>query len=340
MMVGAPWAQRPLVQHAVRVGGRRGALGPRSPPVDASTGISGILAAVSSALEPWIPKARRYATGRSPARREVDGAWARLGCELDDPLKAPPTADPKPPAPEASPLIPERLSFVSLGQSCCFGERMKEKTGTCVLCGASGEITGEHVPPKSLFLKPRPSNFITVPMCAACNHSYHLDDEHFRVFLAAGARPGTPLARLWREKVARGLQRRGGLRGRFQKQYESLRVHAETKPLEFYDGNHVSEELLGLLQPFEASRVNDVLEKIIRSLHYHHFGERLMAPVRIDIAPVDNSVWQLTHSDRTGQVGQKGEFVYRFEGKEDSSHVWTLIFYAQRLFTAYVDKAV
>lgn len=60
----------------------------------------------------------------------------------------------------------------------------KQKQGKCIYCGAMGDITDDHVPPKGLFPKPRPSNLITVPACESCNGGEHLDDEYFRLMLA------------------------------------------------------------------------------------------------------------------------------------------------------------
>jgi len=70
------------------------------------------------------------------------------------------------------------------------------KVGRCALCGETRPVTREHVPPKGLFLPPRPRNTITVPVCGPCNHGYHLDDEYFRTFVAALAEPKTTLWRL------------------------------------------------------------------------------------------------------------------------------------------------
>lgn len=56
----------------------------------------------------------------------------------------------------------------------------------CTYCGSAEALTRDHIPPKCLFLKPRPNNLITVPACPQCNNGAKLDDEYFRVFLAVG----------------------------------------------------------------------------------------------------------------------------------------------------------
>lgn len=52
---------------------------------------------------------------------------------------------------------------------------------SCYLCGSQERLTRDHVPPKGLFPKPRPSNLPTVACCFACNNGASKDVEYFRV---------------------------------------------------------------------------------------------------------------------------------------------------------------
>jgi hypothetical protein len=64
--------------------------------------------------------------------------------------------------------------------------RKHRKTGECVYCGRVGAITDDHIPPRNLFAKPRPSNLIKVPSCREChgeNKQVSQDDEYFRLML-------------------------------------------------------------------------------------------------------------------------------------------------------------
>lgn len=54
----------------------------------------------------------------------------------------------------------------------------------CAYCGATDNITKDHVPPKCLFDSGRKINLITVPACGNCNSSFKKDDEYFRLMLA------------------------------------------------------------------------------------------------------------------------------------------------------------
>jgi hypothetical protein len=60
----------------------------------------------------------------------------------------------------------------------------------CVYCGSTKNLTRDHIPPKSLFNKPRPANLITVEACTGCNASFKSDDEYF--WLTTSSRAGAP----------------------------------------------------------------------------------------------------------------------------------------------------
>lgn len=60
------------------------------------------------------------------------------------------------------------------------------KNEECAFCGKRDELTRDHVPPKSIFAKPRPSDLITVPCCRACNRQWSTDDEYFQLAMKIG----------------------------------------------------------------------------------------------------------------------------------------------------------
>ena len=56
----------------------------------------------------------------------------------------------------------------------------------CVYCGSTTDLTRDHIPPKSLFNKPRP-HLITVSACRGCNAGFSRDDDYFWLTLASRA---------------------------------------------------------------------------------------------------------------------------------------------------------
>jgi len=217
-----------------------------------------------------------------------------------------------------------------------------KKVGTCALCGKDRPVTREHVPPKNLFLAPRPRNTITVPVCEECNHGYHLDDEYFRVYVAAGAQPGTPLWRLWEQKiVGSSFVRGGGLKGRLNDDRARLREHHKREPLRTFDGDVVAEELVPLAQPFNASRINAVVEKIVRCLHFARGGAPLSprAVLKVDVAPLTPADECTLYDNRSGCVGHDDEFVFWRESLGSARARWLLGFYRHHAFTVHVNAS-
>jgi hypothetical protein len=49
----------------------------------------------------------------------------------------------------------------------------------CAYCNKQEKETDDHVPPKSFYPTPRPSNLITVPSCLKCNQGLGKDEEFF-----------------------------------------------------------------------------------------------------------------------------------------------------------------
>ncbi|MGB3366128.1 MAG: HNH endonuclease [Acidaminobacteraceae bacterium] len=136
----------------------------------------------------------------------------------------------------------------------------------CVYCGSKDNLTKEHIPPKSIFSKPRPSNLITVPACKSCNNGLSEMDEYFRFFLTIEYMSGsTTYANENSDKVMRGLNRPE--KSTFVKQLSNIMVPCIIKnPL-----TGVVEESSYFCPDSELmnSRVRD----IVKGLFFHHTGK-------------------------------------------------------------------
>ncbi len=62
-----------------------------------------------------------------------------------------------------------------------------KKMGKCAYCGKERSLTRDHIPPRNIFPKPRPSDLITVPCCEECRQGWSKDDEYFRSVIVNGA---------------------------------------------------------------------------------------------------------------------------------------------------------
>ena len=90
---------------------------------------------------------------------------------------------------------------------------METEQFTCIYCGGKLKVTDDHVPPKSFYPKPRPSNLITVPSCLKCNQTIGKDEEFFlATFMFSHAGVSMAGKQLWAEKLNRMYQKNLGLR--------------------------------------------------------------------------------------------------------------------------------
>lgn len=214
------------------------------------------------------------------------------------------------------------------------------KTAVCILCGRFGPVTREHAPPQCLFLKPKPTNMITVPTCATCNDKTKLDDEYFRVFVTAGAEPDTKLERLWKEKVINSSLRNspamsimlGKDRDEFVQQNKGARVISTT-------GRLILEDELHLIQPLNAIRINNVVTKIVRCLHFHERKERLPMNSKfiVTTVPWTNEKCSALRNSSTGRIGIEGEFVYHVQALDSGVFQWLMSFYNKHVFEVAVN---
>ncbi len=149
-----------------------------------------------------------------------------------------------------------------------FKDRVVESE-LCVICGKNRATTGEHIPPRALFLAGLEPHLV-VPACDECNHSTKKDDEFLRQVVSAGSH--TPEAlRLWKQKVASKFpafpKTQAGLRRQLRK------VIADVPSL----GKSPITVLLA-----ESKRINAVLRKMVFGLYWFHTGSILPASTPIE----------------------------------------------------------
>jgi hypothetical protein len=211
----------------------------------------------------------------------------------------------------------------------------KTKSGICSICGNNDELTREHIPPKGIFLAPRPKNTITVFSCKKCNHDTDLDDEYFRFRVTAGAHPQSKLSEVWKNKVVgSSFKRSPALLKKIQNDHKRLMEHHSKTPLKTYDDKIVSDELLSRCYMFDAERINRIACKIVRGLYFHHFSGLLPCNVELTVLyePIKLDILIKIIKARKGMVGgEEGEFIYwfKFDDTEPYFSRWVLFFYLQ-----------
>ncbi len=136
----------------------------------------------------------------------------------------------------------------------------------CTYCPTPA-TTDDHVPPKCLFSKPRPSTLITVPSCRECNGGAKLDDEYFRLMVTMNRRIDHPDAEAGRYSSVRSLSRTEG-RGLFSTFVSTIQDDEVLSPAGLY---------LGTVPTYGANppRLCRVARRVTLGLRYHETGQRL-----------------------------------------------------------------
>jgi hypothetical protein len=208
---------------------------------------------------------------------------------------------------------------------------MKRLNGTiCAYCGEKA-TTRDHVPPKGLFLKPLPTDLVTVPSCSRCNHGASGDDRTFRNHLSirvGGFRTTGPARRLWVEKGMPSIRKnRADLR----------QIAISARPVACYSpgGIYLGQ---GVAVPFDKAAHDRVVTRIVRGLYWHHYGIPVCAGTSVGVVFIDTTKpgWlnrlapvlnMLTHQSIGG-----GVFKYAHGRATDDplSSIWMLDFHEGR----------
>lgn len=189
----------------------------------------------------------------------------------------------------------------------------------CCYCGIRKATTKDHIPPKSIFNKPRPNDLITVPCCFECNNQASKYDEKFKTYLGMHvARAGGEAERLFKEGVLMTAKHNHRLRRSiFQKMYP---VNIATK-----SGIITGK---GMAVPWDNEAHDFTIERIIRGLFFHHYKKI------IDINTVIKTYWfkepLIGFGDKLYDNSiANGAFIYQYNKLEEEEYdsMWLFHFY-------------
>lgn len=184
----------------------------------------------------------------------------------------------------------------------------------CVLCGERNATTKEHVPPRSIFPKPRPSDLITVPACFNCNNDSSQTDESFKVHLGM---------HVWNDEPAmRTLDHNSKLKAE---------IISKIKPVQVLDANDqvVGEVHLSL---WDRNAHSVTIEKCVKGLYFHHFGEILSSQARIKTHYFQSLTPELIKTSENWASNSVGndDFVYKYTSASNGSQkmsIWIFEFF-------------
>lgn len=147
----------------------------------------------------------------------------------------------------------------------------------CYFCNRPG-TTDEHVPPRAIFPAqkdfPRENHrldLITVPSCTEHNSGKSDDDEFLLISLAGIIGNNSIGYRQQRTKVDRAL-RRSSYR-LLDKVFIADRRHGRIE----ISNNKFIDVIVGTP---DADRLAQCFDRIVRGLHYHHFGKKLIGETK------------------------------------------------------------
>jgi hypothetical protein len=193
----------------------------------------------------------------------------------------------------------------------------------CVICGLQPAKTDDHVPPKCIFPRPRPSDLITVRTCLDCNKSTSKFDEVLKVFIGIAAGHGPEGEKMFKEQTKRTLQHNRCLRRDIASTMRDVWVKTP-------EGLVLGKRPAVLLN----SKAHDqIIEKTIRGLHFHHKGVILGDATDITVNwhyCLTKDMYDMSVGWSTGVVGG-GQFMYKFvtPQEEPLASVWIFEFFGR-----------
>lgn len=209
----------------------------------------------------------------------------------------------------------------------------------CTYCGKEDGGTKDHVPPKCLFPKPRPSNLVTVPCCDTCRKTQGEDDEYFmRMIMIREELSGSETASLVREKVHRSFDRAKmkGFISSFARQM--IGIHVETSSglyLGIWPGYHA-----------DLQRLCRVVTRTTRGLYSELLGTSLPPSGHCESYALEgfqqadlefkSQLVLMMHEVKTGVHRVIGDGVYEVWAKNNvdtpQASFWMHVFYGKVVF--------
>jgi len=204
----------------------------------------------------------------------------------------------------------------------------------CAYCLCPNPETDDHIPPKSFFPKPRPSNMITVPCCENCRKVQSPDDEYFRLAIVSSANVSDkPIAKTIKDAIYRSLTKpnKKGFATTIKKNIFELDAFTESG---IYIGKAGGINI-------DRERIDRVSNRIIRGLFCHEFNHPL---------PLSYEVYN--HFSQTGfeeelksiknirfveprKIGKVFSYTYSMTDEDPLSGVWLQEFYGAFQFIGF-----
>ena len=205
----------------------------------------------------------------------------------------------------------------------------------CIFCFEKAD-TKEHIPAKQLFKGISDKNLITVPSCKKCNSGFQKDEDFFRQFWASFfIERSTEAKRAMENEVSRSIKRKPALGWLMFKQMKPVNLFSKT-------GEYLGKATLVNITKSDRTRINRVVDKIIRGLFFEEFKQIIPKDWLITIHWItpqieqEQKLQEMTKTMRC-KVIKENTFAYWFSFVPDTyQSVWILDFFRIPLFYVFV----
>ena len=214
----------------------------------------------------------------------------------------------------------------------------------CAYCeDGDGSETDDHVPPKTIFPKPRPNDLITVPSCAECNTGDSKDDEYFRLTMASrGEANDNESAKKVIASAIRGLNRKQAA-GFAKTVANSMSWEDVTTSGGIYLGPQV-------VVTADLARLLNVVDRIAHGIYFNEHGKKIPSTHELTVFPLDSKTIHDNQPLRMLIAGVSkttftkiGDGVFSFARTyadgDDSMSFWMFEFYETSCFGALINPA-
>lgn len=198
----------------------------------------------------------------------------------------------------------------------------------CTYCGNKA-TTDDHIPPKSFFPHPRPSNLITVPSCFECNNSIGKDIDYFlATFMFTKAGESDAGRMLWKERLNRMYIKNLGLR---RKIAQNLSLRNLVTPHGIFLGRKMT-------LTFDETRIYKVVARIAKGFYHAEFGNIIPLSHHLDCLFLNTdknikTVAEYLYMLKDGTNKWPGVFQYKYNRTQDKyGSMWILSFYNYATF--------
>ena len=198
----------------------------------------------------------------------------------------------------------------------------------CVYCQSKPGTTRDHVPPKSIFAKPLPSDLITVNCCQDCNQSFGRDDEYLRAYIAVRADCHKKNERQVRETALRAFNKHPKFKSQFFKDVRFVRKVPDDS----------SSEIVPQIK-HDEERLERIMQRIVRGIISDH--SQILLPldshwcVLLDHGyevemrtKTDEKLQELLEGEEEREIGKLFSYKFGHVKEWPDASIWQL-----RLFT-------